>query len=79
VAIGHHRNDGKCREAIELVLPTDQSRVDKIQTDCGCHDTTPSEVPGPRAGRRRRIPAMSGRPNPVGVLADFLRKRLGAV
>jgi hypothetical protein len=31
---------------------------------------------GPGAGRRRRKPAMRGRPDPVGVAAEFLRKEL---
>jgi hypothetical protein len=32
---------------------------------------------GPGATRRRRKPATAGRPDPVGVATEFLRKRLG--
>jgi hypothetical protein len=56
-------------------LPIDQSGVDKVQAA----RSAPNEAcDRPRAARRRRKSAMSGRPKPVGVVAEFLRKALGS-
>src|SRR5258708_6536558 len=58
-------------------LPTDQSRVDEIQADQLAPEALERSIahrPGP--ARRRRSPAMRGRPNPAGIVAEFLRKGL---
>src|ERR1700730_12726243 len=58
-------------------LPTDQSRVDKVQPDRSAPEALKRSIAHrPGSARRRRTPAMSGRPNPVGIVAEFLRKGL---
>jgi hypothetical protein len=55
-------------------LPTDQSRVDKLPADrSGPEALKPHR---PELARRRRTRAMSGRPNSVAIVAEFLRRGL---
>ena len=55
-------------------LPTDQSRVEKVQADLA--PEPPGIDHGPGAASRRRTPARSGRRDPADVAAEFLRKGL---
>jgi len=63
-------------------LPTDQSRVDKVQADRRRPEAAPGEAlkrrsaHGLRTARRRPTPPTTGRSDPAEVVAEFLRKGL---
>jgi hypothetical protein len=59
-------------------LPTSQSRLEKVQADRSSPEEAlePWIAHGPKALRRLRKPATSGRPDPAGIRTEFLQEKL---